>query len=159
MTGEDQKKSASGPPGRTSLSAGGLRAVMEAFTNARVHGTDDRRHEAERHIEGVRAAIEHHTDDKVWRELLHRAREAAARAEHESLLLHFPSAQCTDGGRAINIGEKNWPATLTGAAHDIYRIWHDQLQPKGFGIAARILEYPGGNLGEAGLFLTWGQHT
>jgi hypothetical protein len=137
------------------LSAGALRAVADAFAHARVHGSDDRRHEAERQIEQVRAAIEHHTTDAVWRDLLNRARQAAAHCEHESLLLKFHASECSDGGRAINVGDPSWPSTLAGKAADIYRIWHDQLQPRGFGILARILEYPHGNLGEAGLFLSW----
>ncbi|HQT77346.1 MAG TPA: hypothetical protein PLD10_09880, partial [Rhodopila sp.] len=77
------------------------------------------------------------------------------RGEHEVLLLRFPSAQCSDGGRAINVGSDAWPETLTGEAADLYRVWRDELQPKSFQLKARILDYPGGNLGDAGLILSW----
>jgi hypothetical protein len=72
------------------------------------------------------------------------------------LLLRFPSELCSDGGRAINVAEPGWPATLRGEAAEIYLHWERELRSRGFGIAARVLEFPGGLLGDIGLFLTWG---
>ncbi len=99
--------------------------------------------------------IDHHVSESLWHGLLNRAREAAARGEHESLLLRFPSELCSDGGRAINVPEPDWPHTLRGEAAEMYRHWLDELHPSGFGLSARILDFPGGMPGDVGLYLTW----
>ncbi|MDK9697856.1 MAG: hypothetical protein OEL76_15865 [Siculibacillus sp.] len=91
-----------------------------------------------------------------WRTKLERALEAAARGEKEFLLIRFPSELCEDGGRMINAPDPDWPKTLRGPAADIHARWRDELKPRGFGLAARILEFPGGFPGDAGLSLTWG---
>jgi hypothetical protein len=36
-----------------------------------------------------------------------------------------------------------------------YEAWRDHLRPLGFGLQARVLDYPGGMPGDIGLFLTW----
>ena len=41
-------------------------------------------------------------------------RSAAERGEREVLAVRFSSQYCTDGGRAINNFEPEWPDTLTG---------------------------------------------
>jgi hypothetical protein len=81
--------------------------------------------------------------------------QAAERGEHEVQVYRFPSALCTDGGRAINNFEASWDATLDGLAKLAHEAWRDHLRPLGFGLQARVLEYPGGMPGDIGLFLTW----
>src|SRR5271154_6595547 len=93
-----------------------------------------------------------------WRELLHQARQGAERGEKEYLLLRFPSELCKDGARAINNPPNpDWPKTLQGEAMELYARWRDQLSPRGFHLAARVLDSPGGNPGDVGLFLFWGE--
>jgi hypothetical protein len=141
------------------LAATAFRELLDAFANVHVLEERDPRHEAARRKrDEVRAMIEHHTKDAAWRDRLHRAQEAAQRGEHEFLLLRFPSSQCTDKGHAINIGDSTWPATLTGEAADLYRVWSEELRPAAFHLTARILEYPHGNQGDAGLILSWASH-
>ena len=72
------------------------------------------------------------------------------------MLLRFPSALCSDGGRAINVFEPGWPATLSGEPAEIYLRWEHELKPRGFHLTARVLDFPGGLLGDIGLFLVWG---
>ena len=98
---------------------------------------------------------EERLDDDAWRLRLERALEAAARGEKEYLLLRFPSELCADGGRMINAPDPEWPTSLRGPAADIHARWHEELRSRGFGLTARILEFPGGFPGDAGLFLTW----
>jgi hypothetical protein len=43
-------------------------------------------------------------------------KSAAERGQREVLVVRFPNEYCTDGGRAINNFEPNWPDTLTGFA-------------------------------------------
>jgi hypothetical protein len=67
----------------------------------------------------------------------------------------FPSQLCSDRGRAINVSEPDWPATLCGEAAEIYLRWEHDLKPSGFHLAARVLDFPGGMPGDIGLFLVW----
>jgi len=105
----------------------------------------------------VEELIETHVDDTRWQGLMQQAREAASAGRTEFQLLRFPSQLCSDGGRAINVAESGWPETLRGEAAELYRRWDRDLKPHGFRLTARILDFPDGFPGDAGLFLTWGQ--
>lgn len=111
---------------------------------------------AEQRQRDVAALIGEHVSEESWQRLLDQAQEAAAHGEKEFLLLRFPSLLCGDGGRAVNVAEPNWPATLRGEAAEIYLCWERDLKPQGFHLAARVLDFPGGKPGDIGLFLTWG---
>ncbi len=112
---------------------------------------------SEHYRQQVKDLIDHHIADSSWKELLHRAREAAERGEKQILLLRFPNELCSDGGRAINAPLPDWPETLRGEAAEIYRRWEHDLKPQGFHIAARVLEFPRGLPGDIGLFLSWAE--
>jgi hypothetical protein len=99
--------------------------------------------------------IDNHIGADSWRSLLHHAREAAGRGEKELMLLQFPADLCSDGGRAINAPLPDWPKTLRGEAAEIYSRWERDLQPGGFRLTARVLDFPGGFPGDVGLFLGW----
>jgi len=45
---------------------------------------------------------------------------------------------------------------LRGEAAELYLRWKQDLRPLGFGLTARILDFPDGMPGDAGLFLSWG---
>ena len=113
------------------------------------------RTEARRH--DVIRMIETHISDNGWHGLLHQAREAAERGEKEFLLLRFPSRLCSDDGRAINAPDPEWPRTLRGEAAEIYLRWERELRPRGFRIAARVVDFPDGIPGDIGLYLVWGE--
>lgn len=99
--------------------------------------------------------INTHISEQSWQDMLHRARQAAAKGEKEFLLLRFPSQLCSDRGRAIDVSEPDWPTTLRGEAAEIYLRWERELKPSGFRIAAQVVDYPGGVPGDVGLFLVW----
>jgi hypothetical protein len=105
----------------------------------------------------VTRLIETHISERGWHGLLHRAREAAERGEKEFLLLRFPSRLCSDDGRAINAPDPEWPTTLRGEAAEIYLRWERELRPRGFRVAARVVDFPDGVPGDIGLFLVWGE--
>ncbi len=138
------------------LDAIAFRGLAEAHADARraaLHAEEEARREARRiRVAQLRAE---RLDEDTWRTKLERALEAAARGEKEFLLIRFPSELCEDGGRMINAPDPGWPETLRGPAADVYARWRDELRPRGFGLAARILEFPGGFPGDAGLTLTW----
>ncbi len=104
----------------------------------------------------LRHLIDTHISDKGWSGLIHAAHDAAARGETEFLLLRFPSQLCSDGGRAINAPDPDWPATLQGEAAEMYLRWERELRPRGFHLIARVIDFPDGVPGDIGLYLVWG---
>jgi CBS domain-containing protein len=121
------------------------------------HQREARRAAAAQRQEAAKELIGQHISDDNWRALLHQARQAAEKGAKEFLLLRFPREVLSDGGRAVNAPEPDWPQTLRGEAAEIYGHWQRDLQPHGFGIAARVLDFPGGMPGDIGLFLIWGE--
>lgn len=84
-------------------------------------------------------------------------RNAAERGQTELMVLRFPTALCTDKGRAINNNETDWPDTLTGRPRQAYEFWQDHLKSLGYSLSAMIVEWPGGLPGDVGFFLKWRQ--
>jgi hypothetical protein len=73
----------------------------------------------------------------------------------EVLVYRFPNTLCTDRGRAINQMEKGWEQTLTGMAKEIYQLWSDYLQPRGYRIRYQIIDFAGGVPGDIGITINW----
>lgn len=132
-------------------------ATEEADLRATRRRQAERRAAAERRQAKFEELIDTHVEDKAWSDLLHQAKQAAERGEKGFLLLRFPSELCSDGGRAINVGEPGWPATLRGEAAEMYLRWEHQLKPHGFRLLAQVLDFPGGVPGDIGLTLSWGE--
>jgi hypothetical protein len=82
-------------------------------------------------------------------------RAAAERGANQLQVFTFPSELCTDGGRAINNSDPDWPKTLVGYAQRAYEFYKTELQPHGYRLRAEILDFPGGKPGEVGITLTW----
>ena len=74
----------------------------------------------------------------------------------EVQVYRFPNSLCTDKGRAINQMEAGWEKTLTGMAKEIYQLWADYLQPRGYRIRYQVIDYSGGVPGDIGITLSWG---
>ena len=145
-------------PGETGLMAADFRQLMADHQDQELlHRQQHRRAAAEQRRHKLAELIDHHISDENWRGLIHQARQAAERGEKEFLLVRFPPQLCSDAGRAVNVGEPNWPATLRGEAAEIYLRWERDLKPHGFRMGARVLDFPGGMPGDIGLFLVWGQ--
>ncbi|ADP71879.1 putative transcriptional regulator, XRE family [Rhodomicrobium vannielii ATCC 17100] len=104
----------------------------------------------------VKQLIDTHLSEDEWLTVLQRSRDAAERGEREYLVLQFPAELCSDGGRAINVGEPGWPATLRGEAAETFLRYERTLKDRGFHMIARVLSFPNGYLGDIGLFLHWG---
>ena len=73
----------------------------------------------------------------------------------EVQVYRFPNILCTDYGRAINQQEKGWENTLTGIPKEIYQLWKDYLQPRGYEIRYIVVDFPGGMPGDIGVILSW----
>jgi CBS domain-containing protein len=126
----------------------------DSLEKARQH--DKQRQVAEEQRKAkMKELINHHPTDQHWRTVLHQARIAAENGERDMLLLQFPHELCSDGGRAINVAEPDWPATLTGEAAEAYLRFERDLRPNGFHLIAKVLSFPDGYIGDIGLFLYW----
>jgi hypothetical protein len=84
-------------------------------------------------------------------------RSAAEKGQTELMVMRFPTALCTDKGRAINNMDEDWPETLTGQPRQAYEFWRDHLKNAGYSLSAMIVEWPGGLPGDVGFYLKWGQ--
>jgi len=143
-------------PDDTGLKAADFQRLAEDFERREVaHREEAQRAAAALRRRRVVDLIDDHISNDRWRALVHQARRAAECGEKEFMLLRFPSQLCSDGGRAINVTESGWPATLRGDAAEIYLRWERDLKSRGFHLAARVLEFPDGVPGDIGLFLIW----
>ena len=66
----------------------------------------------------------------------------------------FPT-MCTDRGRAINKQERGWETTLTGLPKELFEFSQKFLQPRGYKIRYRIVNFPNGMPGDIGITLSW----
>ncbi|WP_424631491.1 hypothetical protein [Bradyrhizobium sp. SYSU BS000235] len=74
----------------------------------------------------------------------------------EVQVYRFPNSLCTDHGRAINQQEAGWEKTLTGIPREIFQLWSDYLQPRGYRIRYQIIDFPGGMPGDISIVIAWG---
>ncbi len=73
----------------------------------------------------------------------------------EVQVYRFPNTLCTDRGRAINQMEKGWEKTLTGIPKEIFQLWSDYLQPRGYRIRYQNVDFPGGVPGDISITISW----
>lgn len=144
--------------GPDDLSAGTFRELALQFKQHEATHRDEVKNQlAEAHHKQAQEMLQARLAEASWQHMLRNARAAAQKGEEEQLLLRFPSELCTDHGRAINAPDPTWPATLRGLAAEIFLRWKKELQPHGFGLAARVVDFPDGLPGDIGLFLEWGR--
>jgi hypothetical protein len=137
--------------------AADFRRLVAEFENKEVRRREEMRHNSEEQQKHkVEESIGTHISDESWRNLVHGAHAAAEEGLREFMLLRFPSRLCSDGGRAVNVPDPEWPATLRGEAAEIYLRWSHDLKPQGFHLSARVVDFPDGMPGDIGLFLVWG---
>ena len=133
-----------------------LRKATEAKELARARerfAADKRRADERRQLQEAFMSRQLHPEVK---DRLRTAMMAAAeRGANQLQVVTFPSELCTDGGRAINNGDPNWPETLVGFAQRAYEFYKSELQPHGYRLRAEILDFPGGKPGEVGITLSW----
>ena len=153
--GQASGKPAVVEPGVTAAELQNLVAEFER-NMARMHSGAGKQ-AGETRKEQVRLLLKTPYTDHEFAHLMTQSREAARRGEASVPALVFPAALCTDGGRAINLPDPEWPATLQGKAADFFLRWDRQLRPLGFKLSARIVSFPDGFPGDAELALFWGR--
>ena len=75
----------------------------------------------------------------------------------EVQIYRFPNSLCTDLGRAISQRNPGWEKTLTGIPKEIFQLWVDYLEPRGYRIGYQTIDYPGGMPGDIGITIAWGE--
>ncbi len=153
----EERQAEAGSPVPPPSAANFRHLVEESEESALRQRQEDARIAAERQRQEVARLAERRLAEERWHEMLEGARRAAERGETEFLLITFPNGLCTDGGRAVNAPEADWPQTLRGEPADAYRRWEVELKPQGFRLSARVVDFPGGLPGDIGLFLVWGR--
>lgn len=143
------------PPAQR-ISAADLRRRMAEIELAKMEETDAKRRALEEeHMAQVREFLEGRTTADDLERIRHRVAVAIENGQLEIEVLRFPASVLVDKGRAINNADPEWPKTLRGKAADFYALFEERAAPLGYKLHARILNYPGGVPGEAGLFLAW----
>ncbi|QCO18269.1 hypothetical protein D3869_23690 (plasmid) [Azospirillum brasilense] len=133
-----------------------LHAITEAQEKARLKEAQELEKKRQEEQNAIHDAFMHQHIRPDAKERFTRAvRAAAERGETEIEIVRFPSSYCSDGGRAINNFEPDWPDSLTGFAREVYDNYDAYLRPAGYKLRAQILSYPGGMPGDVGVFLHW----
>lgn len=96
------------------------------------------------------------SDDEALKRVTLIVQRAARNGLTEVNVFRFPNVLCTDHGRAINNGlESGWQDTLIGLPKEMYEFWKRQLEPRGYKINFRVVDYSGGIPGDIGITLKW----
>jgi hypothetical protein len=133
-----------------------LRRIAEEKEMAQLREALEKKRKADEAQDQVREAfMARDIHPEVFERVSRVVKSAAERGEREVLALRFSSTYCTDGGRAINSFEPDWPKTLTGFAKRAHEFWQKELEPKGYKVRAQIMDFPGGMPGDVGIFLRW----
>ena len=99
--------------------------------------------------------LSEHVSEKERAMIRRIAMNAMREGKLEAMVYSFPSDLCTDGGRAINNMDPNWPQTLRGKAKVLYDRYQTIAKPKGYKLKAMVIDFPGGIPGDVGFFLSW----
>lgn len=158
MSNMDQTKAAAAVPdiGDDLISPAELRKLAEEHEMALLQEALEREKKHMKEQDTVREAfMNQHIRPDAKERFTRAVRDAASRGVKEIQIARFPSSYCTDGGRAINNFEPDWPNSLTGFAREAYEVFDKTLRAKGYKLRAQILDYPGGMPGDVGLYLRW----
>jgi len=82
-------------------------------------------------------------------------RRAAQSGLGEVQLYRFSDSLCTDGGLAISGSAAGWEDTLRGVPRDIYDIWANYLQPRGYKIRYIVNKLPGSVPENVSIVVSW----
>ncbi len=133
-----------------------LRRIAEEHEMALLREAQERDKKHQEEQDSIREAFMHqHVRPDAKERFIRAVRAAAERGVNEIQIVRFPSSYCSDGGRAINNFEPNWPDSLTGFAREVFDNYEKHLKSRGYKLRAQILDYPGGMPGDIGLFLRW----
>ena len=96
------------------------------------------------------------SDEEAIKRAIKLIEGAVRNGRDEIQVYRFPNQLATDGGRAINQGERGWEETLSGVPREVYLLWQKHFRDKGYGLRVEIVDFPNGMPGDVGMTLTWG---
>ena len=138
------------------LTADGFRNLVEQSDQGKMDERKAATHAADlARLDQVKMMLHDHVGEEMWTTLMTHAQVIAAHGGKEIQMLRFPVGLCSDGGRKINNADPAWTETLRGEAAELYARYERELKPAGFGMAARVADYPNGMPGDVALFLVW----
>lgn len=82
-------------------------------------------------------------------------RRAAQSGLGEVQLYRFSDSLCADGALAIRTKVVGWEDTLKGVPREIYDIWADYLQPRGYRIRYIVNDLPGTLPENVSIVVSW----
>lgn len=127
-------------------------AQQESEAELKRRGRERAAAEAAERLQYLRTAP---LDADVVRDIVQRCRDAARFGETQALVYRFPPALTRDRGRTVNVGDPRWPTYLEGQPREVYAYFKRVLEPKGYSIEPRVLDYPGGIIGDLGFVVGW----
>ena len=74
---------------------------------------------------------------------------------HEVQVYRFPNVLCTDRVERSTRWKQAGKTRSPEFPKEIYQLWKDYLQPRGYKIAYQIIDFPGGVPGDIGITLRW----
>jgi hypothetical protein len=133
-----------------------LKKITEDAEMAKLREALDKRKKSQDAEHDFKAAfMEQDVHPDVAERVMSVVRRAAENGQRELLVMRFPAAFCNDHGRRINNYAPDWPDSLEGFAKRAMHWYRANLQPLGYKTRAEIMSYPGGELGEVGIYLSW----
>ncbi|UUX50671.1 hypothetical protein NUH88_03005 [Nisaea acidiphila] len=125
-----------------------------ALREARAKAEKERALDAEKRKEYEDFMRRHFTEeDRLHYNRL--AQKAVDAGLYELELVRFPASYLEDHGRRINNGESDWREHLCGYAKSLSDAFELLNEGRGFRLIARVLGYPGGMIGDIGLYISW----
>lgn len=140
-----------GPISAEDLRMAILRKEMERMDEAR----SARETEEKQLSEFARDFMQNHVSDDEMAMVRRLVMNAVKDGKFEAMVYSFPSALCTDQGRAINNNDPRWPETLQGKAKELFDRYETLAKPQGYRLKAMVINFPGGIPGDIGFFVNW----
>ncbi|MBB5537697.1 hypothetical protein [Rhizobium giardinii] len=139
------------PPSAKDLRMQVLQREMEEMEKERkLKALDEKKH-----ADFAGDFLEKHVSEEEIAVVRRLVANAVKDGKFEAMVYSFPSDLCTDSGRAINSGDKDWPQTLQGKAKEFFERYQTFGKPQGYKMKAMIINFPGGVPGDVGFFLNW----
>ena len=141
------------------VSAEALRMTILKKEMERLEAQDKAREaEQKKHAAFTDDFLHHHVTEEERAMVRRMVMNAVKDGKLEALVYSFPSDLCTDGGRAINNADPEWPKTLQGKAKEFFDAYEATAKPLGYRLKAMVISFPDGMPGDIGFFLTWAPH-
>jgi hypothetical protein len=157
---------------RASLSVAGMLAERDARRRREKAAEEQLRRKQEEEVTEFKKRLDNFALTQEAVDLvMDKIKRAFDRGETELMISSFPSSFCTDDGRSIvNAGAPpvvkpdphapkpevpDWIGTLPAGVRVVHDYWKQNMEPGGFKLSARIINFPGGKPGDVGLFFSW----